>query len=145
MAIPDSFSAATIADRVAKETKDSHLRATDVVSTYAIEAVDGEFGHVDNFIVDEKAWAIRYIEVATQNWWPGKKVLVSPGWVERVSWSDSKVCVALTRDEIQKCPEYTDTMKITREYEARLYSHYGRPPYWLREAKRDAAALAAAS
>ncbi len=139
MAIPESFSAATISDRMAKESQDSNLRSTDVVSSYAIEAVDGEIGHVDNFIVDEKAWAIRYIEVATQNWWPGKKVLVSPIWVERVSWSDSKVYVALTRDEIQKCPEYIDTMKITREYEQRLHSHYGRPPYWLSESKREAA------
>jgi len=25
-------------------------------------------------------------------------------------------------------------MPITREYENRLYDHYGRPPYWLNEA-----------
>ena len=140
MAIPESFSEATIAERVRKESQDSHLRSTEAVSGYAIAALDGEIGHVDQFIVEEKAWAIRYIEVATRNWWPGKKVLVSPGWVEGVSWSESKVSVALTRDEIQKCPEYTDTMKITREYEGRLYFHYGRPPYWIENSKRTAAA-----
>jgi hypothetical protein len=39
--------------------------------------------------------------VATRNWWPGKKVLVSPAWIE-VSWTDLKVFAALTRDAIQK-------------------------------------------
>ena len=51
----------------------------------------------------------------------------------------------MRKGEVRECIECGGTMKITREYEARLYSHYGRPPYWLREAKRDAAALAAAS
>ena len=141
LVIPESFSAATIANHTAKEANDSHLRSTDAVATYAIEALDGEIGHVDDFIVEEKAWAIRYIEVATQNWWPGKKVLISPTWVERVSWSESKVYVALRRDEIRQCPEYTETTKISREHEGRLYAHYGRPPYWLRQSRHEAEAL----
>ena len=37
--------------------------------------------------MDDEAWASQYIEVATRNWWPGKKVLVSPAWIERVSSS----------------------------------------------------------
>ncbi len=143
MANSTSDSPKLIAERIQRETADSHLRSSQSVTGYGIEAVDGEIGHVDQFIIEERAWAIRYIEVATQNWWPGKKVLMSPAWVERVSWSDQKVYVALTRDVIQNCPEYVDTMKITREYENRLYFHYGKPPYWIADAKRDAAALAA--
>jgi hypothetical protein len=85
--------------------------------------------------VDDEAWAIRYFEVVTRNWWPGKKVLVSPAWIERVSWEDSKVYVGLSRDVIQNGPEYVESMPITREYENRLHSHYGRPPYWLHESK----------
>lgn len=42
----------------------------------------------DGFVVDDEAWAIRYIEVARRNWLPGKKVLVSPAWIERVSWTN---------------------------------------------------------
>ena len=28
-------------------------------------------------------------------------------------------------------------MPITREYENRLYFHYGRPPYWLHQAEHE--------
>jgi hypothetical protein len=139
--IPDSFTSETIeavADRARRASADSHLRGTDEVSGYHIEAIDGEIGHVDRFIVEEKAWAIRYLEVATQNWWPGKKVLVSPDWVRRVSWGQSKVIVALTREEIQKCPEYFDDEGLTREYEDRIHFHYGKPPYWVKDANRSA-------
>jgi hypothetical protein len=33
------------------------------------------------FLVGDEAWAIWYLEAATRNWWPGKRVLVSPAWV----------------------------------------------------------------
>jgi hypothetical protein len=120
-----------LADRIQRESNDSHLRGTEAVTGYSIEASDGEIGHVDGFIADDEAWAIRYIEVATRNWWPGKKVLVSPAWIERVSWAASKVYVALSREAIKNGPEYVASMPITREYENKLYFHYGRPPYWV--------------
>jgi hypothetical protein len=127
-----------MADRVRKESADSHLRSTEAVTGYNIEAADGEIGHVDGFLVDDEAWAIRYIEVATRNWWPGKKVLVSPAWIERVSWMESKVYVGLSREAIKNGPEYAESTPITREYENQLYVHYGRPPYWLHEAEHKA-------
>jgi len=42
---------------------------------------------------DSEKWAIRYLIIDTQNFWPGKKVLVSPQWIERISWEESKVFV----------------------------------------------------
>jgi hypothetical protein len=127
---PFELSEEEIAEKINSEPADSHLRSSEEVTGYYIEAKDGEIGHVDRLIVDDQAWAIRYIEVATQNWWPGKKVLLPPAWVEKVSWEESKVFVGVTREAIQNCDEYLDGTPITREYENTLYAHYGRPPYW---------------
>ncbi len=137
--IPADASTEAMADRIRRESKDSHLRSTEAVSGYHIEASDGEIGHVDAFLLDDDAWAIRYVEVATRNWWPGKKMLISPAWIERVSWLDYKVYVGLTREAIRSGPEYFESAPITRDYEDRLYLHYGRPPYWLREAGHESA------
>lgn len=117
-----------------KDWEDSHLRSTSEVKGYPIEAVDGEIGHVAGFVVDDETWAIRYIEVSTQNWWPGKKVLLPPAWITSVNWPDSKVAVELNRETIKNSPEYDESATITREYEDQLYRHYGRPAYWLHEA-----------
>jgi hypothetical protein len=135
LATPPTASTEAMAARIRRESTDSHLRSGEAVTGYNIEAADGEIGHVDGFVVDDEAWAIRYIEVATRNWWPGKKVLVSPAWLERVSWTTSKVYVGLSREAIKDAPEYIESTPITREYENRLYFHYGRPPYWLPEAE----------
>ena len=87
---------------------DSHLRSTHDVSGHYIQATDGEIGHVDDFIIDEETWAIRYLIIDTRNLWPGKKVLISPRWIERVSWDESNVFVNVLREAIKQAPEYTD-------------------------------------
>ena len=116
----------------AKE-KDPHLRSTREVSGYHIQATDGEIGHLDDFIIDDESWAIRYLVVATRNWWPGKRVLVSPKWIGAVSWSDSKVLVNLSRAAIERSPEYTEESLLTRDYETGLHQHYKRQGYWVEE------------
>jgi hypothetical protein len=116
-----------------KASGDSHLRSSASVTGYHVEAKDGEIGHVDWFIIDDEFWNVAYIDVATRNWLPGKNILVSPGWIDRVSWMDSKIYANLYRDAIENAPEYLLDRPLTREYENRLYFHYGRPPYWIRE------------
>jgi uncharacterized protein YrrD len=110
---------------------DPNLRSTHDVSGYHIQAADGEIGHVEDFVIDDDTWAIRYLVVDTQNWWPGKKVLVSPQWIERVSWTEAKVFVNLSRETIKQSPEYTEESLLTREYEAGLHRHYRRQGYWV--------------
>ncbi len=112
---------------------DPHLRSTHEVSGYHIHASDGEIGHVDDFIIDDETWAIRYLIIDTRNWWPGKKVLISPQWIDRVSWSESKVFVNLSRDTIKQSPEYTEVFLLTRDYETRLHGHYHLQSYWVDE------------
>ena len=112
-----------------EEANDLHLRSANKVTGYHIEATDGDIGHVEDFIIDGETWEIRYIVVDTQNWWPGKKVLVAPQWIGRVSWNDSKVYVDLSRETIKNGPEFHPDA-LNREYEEKLYDHYKRPKYW---------------
>jgi hypothetical protein len=112
---------------------DCHLRSTDDVDGHHIQAADGEIGHVEDFIVDDETWAVRYLIVNTRNWWPGKKVLIAPSWIERVSWSEKKVFVNLSRAAIRQSPEYTEDSRLTRDYETGLHQHYQREGYWAKE------------
>jgi len=114
-----------------QESDDSaHLRSAKEVMGYYIEANDSDIGHVEDFVVDDDTWEIRYMVVDTKNWWPGKKVLVAPEWIERVSWADSRVYVDLSREAIQSGPEF-EPDHLDRNYEERLYKHYDRPGYWI--------------
>jgi len=116
-----------------EKTWNRHLRSTREVIGYNIQAEDGEIGHVTDFVIDDETWAIRYLIVDTNNWWPGRKVLVSSLWIERVSWGEKKVFVDLSRETIKHAPEYTDESLLTRDYEAGLHHHYQRHGYWAEE------------
>ncbi len=114
----------------AAESGDVHLRSAREVRGYHIQGSDEAIGHVEDFIVDDKSWEIRYLVIDTSNWWIGKKVLVAPQWASRISWSENKVYVDLSRQAIKKSPEWNASAAVNREYEARLYDYYGRPMYW---------------
>jgi len=112
---------------------DPNLRSIHDVSGHAVQATDGEIGHVDDFVIDDETWSIRYLVIDTHNWLPDKKVLVSPLWIEKVSWTQSKVSVNLLRKTIELSPEYTEKALITRDYEMSLHRHYNRLGYWADE------------
>ncbi len=116
-----------------KDSWDPHLRSTKDVTGHDIQATDGEIGHVEGFIIDDENWAIRYLVIDTKNWWGGKKVLISPQWIERISWEDSKVFVSLSQESIKQSPEYSDDFLLTRNYEDKLYKHYKRQGYWTKD------------
>lgn len=109
---------------------DTRLRSTETVTGYPISATDEEFGHVEDFVIDDESWEIRYLVIATRNWWPGKKVIISPQWINSVNWSDAKVHIDLTSDAIKNSPEFNETTLISREYENQLFNYYGHPGYW---------------
>ncbi len=113
-----------------KHTDDPHLRSTKDVTGHSIQALDGEIGHIEDFVVDDETWVIRYLVVDTKNWWPGKRVLIATDWIDRISWEDSKVFLDVTRDKIREAPEFTHDTLITRDYEDIIHRHYNRAGYW---------------
>jgi hypothetical protein len=126
----DADAVAAAQARSRSDEGDPHLRSAREITGYYIQATDGDIGHVEDFLADDADWAIRYMIVDTRNWLPGKKVLISPQWIEDVSWSENRVRVDLTRDQIRRGPEYDPATPIDRDYENRLFSFYGRAPYW---------------
>lgn len=110
---------------------DPHLRSIKEVTGYYVEATDGDIGHIEDFMVDDDGWAIRYLLVDTKNWWPGKIVLISPNWLRDISWTDRTAFVDVSRDQVKSSPEYDPAASLGRGYEERLHDHYGYGPYWV--------------
>ena len=111
----------------ARRKDDPHLRSTNDVRDYHIQATDGEIGHVEDFVVEDETWEIRYLVVDTRNWLPGRKVLLSPEWIERVSWAESRVLVDVSREAVKNSPEFDPSKPVNIDYEGKLHDYYGRP------------------
>ncbi len=115
-----------------------YLRSAREVMGYHVHARDGEIGHLESFLVNPQDWYLRYAIIDTRNWLPGRKVLVSPVWIEEIRWAEQTVYVELKKETIKNSPEYDPTQPVERGYEERLYRHYGRRGYWV-EAEQEKA------
>lgn len=114
----------------AEPPDDVHLRSAHEVRGYHVHGKDEPIGHIEDFLVDDETWELRYLVIDTKNWWPAKKVLVAPRWASRISWPERMVYVDLTRQAIKDSPEWNAEADVDRAYETRLHDHYGRPTYW---------------
>ena len=94
----------------------------DVVG-YAVEALDGSIGKVDDATYDAGA---AYIVVDTGPWIFGKKVMLPAGVIDSVDADDEKVYVNRTKDEIKNAPEFDEDTYQSDEYRTNLGGYYGR-------------------
>lgn len=106
------------------------LRSSKDVTGHKIQATNENIGDVEDFIIDDENWTIRYFLVDTGKWLDNKLILVSPDWIDNISWDEKKVFVKVTSEQIRNAPEYDETTGLSRDYEKNLYNYYGMEGYW---------------
>jgi len=90
-----------------KQASDAlHLQSTQALSGYPIQTSEGAIGHVIDFIMDDKSWAICHLVVETGHWYSGKEIVISPKHIDRINYEESKVFVNVTKEAILKAPQY---------------------------------------
>jgi uncharacterized protein YceK len=88
------------------EHADTHLRSTQAVSGYHLQASDGIIGHVCDFMMDAQSWAIRELVIKTGHRFSGKEVQIPTRAVDRISYPDSTVLVNLTMEAVEQSPTH---------------------------------------
>ncbi len=81
---------------------DKHLESAREVIGYPVQAADGEIGHVKDFLVDDRSWAIRDLVVETGSSISGSRIRLSTDKVNWISYNDSKVHVSVTKADLEK-------------------------------------------
>ena len=128
MAMPPSLESRRREEEIAdtrRNDDDPHLRSIGTVTGYHIHASDGEIGHVEDFLVEDADWSIHYLVVDTKNWWPGKKVLISPRSAREISWTDRLVNLNVDRQKVKDSPAYDASTTVDQAYEEHFHNHYG--------------------
>ena len=85
---------------------DAHLRSALAVDGYHIEASNGTMGHVCDFMMDDKSWAIGQLVVKTGHRFSGKEVEIPTSQVDRISYEKSAVFVNLTSEAVEHSPAH---------------------------------------
>jgi hypothetical protein len=87
---------------------DPHLRSVAEVTGYHIHALDGDIGHLEDFLVDDETWRIDNAVVDTKHWGFGSHVLLTPAEMTEVNWAERYVRVELTRYRIKCSPSWKE-------------------------------------
>jgi hypothetical protein len=108
--------------------EEPQLQSLENIKKYSIEARDGSFGSIDDFLIDDESWRIQYVVVDIGGLLPGKRTLVAPHWFEEMDNLNSHARVDLSVSTIHNSPLYDPDTPIDQEYEERLesYHHQGK-------------------
>ena len=116
---------------------DRHLRSCHAVMGHHVHATDGDIGHVQDFLIDDETWAIRYVVVNTSNWWLGHEVNIGREWIKHVRWSDASITVGRTRAAVKDALLDEPSGELDRAQHQALYSQDPRPDYRTEVPKRE--------
>jgi hypothetical protein len=94
-----------------------------------LRANDGEIGHVRDFYLDDKNWAVRYLVADTGGWLSERLVLISPHAIGRLHPRWRVLLVNLTRRQIERSPSIDEHKPVSRQQEEEYHRHYGYPYY----------------
>jgi hypothetical protein len=101
------------------------------VTGYRLRAADGEVGGIEDLLVDDEAWKLRYLTADTDRLRPRREVLLAVPWIEEVDSAEEQLVVDLSCEEIRGGPEYESRRPVNRDTEEVVYAYYGRPRYWV--------------
>jgi hypothetical protein len=106
-----------------------HLHSVASFRGYYVHALDGDIGHVENLLADDMNGEIRYLVIATRNWWPGKVVQLAPYAVKDIDWFGQHINMNVTRDQVRSAPAWDPLALADEAREDELHRHFGWPGY----------------
>ncbi len=107
LALPPAMPAPAVASPAEGASGDDvRVHRVDALLDAVVVATDGDAGSVLDVLVDDAAWALRFVHVATRD---GRRVLVPVELVRSVEWSAPTVHLAATRERVAASPEYDGT------------------------------------
>jgi sporulation protein YlmC with PRC-barrel domain len=115
---------------VGQANGDRHLQSAREMIGYHVQATDGPIGHVEDLVLDDSKWRIRYLVVHTHEWIPAAKLLVSSRLVDELSWPAAKVYLNVPRSRIEHSKKFDPSAPASRVYEEVEFDYYGRPKRW---------------
>lgn len=109
---------------------DPHLRSSAEIRGYRVMVEGHERGRVDDLVVDDRDWTVRYLLLEKGGLERGHSGLISPAWVREFDWSRQQVTLDLSHAQLDAAPQLESVERASRDFEDRLHRHFEREPYW---------------
>jgi hypothetical protein len=102
--------------------RDTNLKSTADTEGFRVYALDGLAGQVNNFLIDDRSWSIRFLVVHNEQF----DALISPYWMSDIGYAEQMIALDIPLDLIRKAPVYDPGKPVRPDYELDLFKHYRR-------------------
>jgi hypothetical protein len=116
-------------ERIMKSDK-NRLRSTKELSGYTAIARGKRIGTIDDFLMDDLDFALRYTIINVDALVPPIKIILASHWTQKIVWDSKSIYFDIDATLIENGPQYNPEMLISRDYESRLFDYYHKPYYW---------------
>jgi hypothetical protein len=103
---------------------DISLRSEVAVTGYHMKATDGAIGHLEDFLLDDADWRIKYIVVDTKDWLPGKRLVISPRLIRDIDWVARAFYLTVDRGKLKSSPSYDPEMADDGTFDHNVQDHF---------------------
>jgi hypothetical protein len=118
----ETHASSSSSSRESLDHQESRMRSMLEILGYHLHARDGHLGHVDDLLVNDRNWHIRYLQITTAR---GRRTVLIPSDYVRVDGFDSTILVDVSTVVVASAPRWNPSQAVTRMYEERLRTHYG--------------------
>jgi hypothetical protein len=95
-----------------------------VIVGFHVVGSNGAFGTVQDLLLDDRDWTLRWMVVDTGSWLPGRKVLVPTRVLKKPDPALNNIFIAMTKEEISLCPDVDTDLPVSSDTEQRLYEFF---------------------
>ena len=106
------------------------IHSLEQLKNLVLSAEDGDIGRSQDFLVDDRAWVVRYMVADTGQWLPKRKVLVFSELLGAPDWDTSRIPLQMPKAQLEKAPGLDADAPVSRQYEIEYFSFFGQPFYW---------------
>lgn len=94
-----------------------HIQSTLFLTGSQIRPTDGEFGHIEDFIVDTETWRLSDLVVETGIWHFGKRMLVPMELIQSIDTTTEVVHLNCTREDMRNHREFDPLKPVVPQEE----------------------------
>jgi len=96
---------------------DENLLGTKDIIGYTLTALDGGVGYVEDLIVDDSTWEIKYLVVSLWEYASQKRVLVPPKWIDEIVSEDRDIRLNVLNSQLSRAVPFEREQSVSGEKE----------------------------
>ena len=96
----------------------------------SIEGPGGVFGKVRDLLFDGESWKVRYLDVDTDGWLRGHRVLLAPEAIQCTDYAAQRLGTPMTREQVEASPPLESHLPVSRKQEIEEAQYMAWEAYW---------------